>query len=575
MKKEFIFIFLLLFLCIFSANQLKGQNTIVLTIEEEFSPIIGQNPIIDTESKQIHLRSDKAAQINAVYVDENAMNAFHPLAMQIINQAIGKWEKKLSIPENLVIDISFDLADLGSDLAYYVDVPYAEEQNINYPIPLAQIKFGFANNAKQINKITLNKNSSLWYFDGDSDNPTIQSNQYDFETAVLRALAHAFGFGSAINGSRPNTSFYNIFDNFLINSNNQMMVSNPLGSDLTNFITGDNVFWKTSNGFKIFAKSPYNRYTSLKYFDSENELMSANFKAQTGNRNIDAKVTQVMEDIGWSVIPENLLTIKSSNMDNATGIGNVNNSYSFYAESPYTVSGYLWTYKIRKKDNSFETISTSSSSTFSINPLTLNDNYYRDEYGDICGKITLQVLVNGTTVSTEFNIWLEASPANIEYDVKIIKESDWYYNLEVTVYSAGATNLTLTLNDYSIGESLTTVFNNHQYVKYTYGYLYYDSPVSIDFSSQNSYGKKSDSYYINGISYYNASLSPNVFTDIKSIDNDQIDRREVYTIMGSLKLVLDGNQNINTASLKSGVYIVKTFYRNGTSSSEKLIKNKY
>jgi hypothetical protein len=163
-------------------------------------------------------------------------------------------------------------------------------------------------------------------------------------------------------------------------------------------------------------------------------------------RNIDSKVTQVM----GPNIQDNLLAIKSNNINNNTGTGNTYSSYTFYAESPYPVTDYSWTYKIRKNDNSFETIITGSSPAFSISPLTINDDYYRTEDDDISGEITLQATVNGTPVATDFNIRLEAKPADIEYDVKIIRESEWYYNLEITVYSAGATDLTITLNDYTM-----------------------------------------------------------------------------------------------------------------------------
>jgi hypothetical protein len=570
MKREFVFVILLL--CMLCVIPLKGQNSIIMTIEETFDLIPSQNPIIiGTESKQIHLRSNKASQINALY-DENTMKSFHPLAAQIIKQAIGKWEKKISIPENIEVNISFNFSDLGDELAYIIDIPCAQIQNIFHPLPLAQVKFGHTDDSGGTIIITINENSSRWYFDGDNDNPTISASQYDFETAILRALAHAFGFGSNINRRMEVAQFYNIFDTFLINSNNQRITDFPVGTNLVNFITGDNVFWKTTNGYKMYARNPFDRNTSLKYFDVENELMSPHFKAQSGNRNIDSKVTQVMEDIGWSIIPDNLLAIKSNNMNNNTGIGNVNSSYAFYAESPYPVTNYSWTYKIRKNDNSFETIITGSSPAFSISPLTINDDYYRTEYGDISGKITLQATVNGTPVAIDFNIWLEARPANIEYDVKIIRESDWYYNLEITAYSSGATDLTITLNDYSIGESLTNIFYGHQYVKYTFSYLYYDSPVLIEFSSQNSYGSKSDSYYIDGISYYSASPSPNTYIDTNLVKIRPIVQKEVYTIMGNLKLILDGNENISTVDLNPGIYIIKTIYRDGRSSSEKFIK---
>lgn len=261
MKRNLFFSIILLFY-MFCTIPVKGQNSVVLTIEEEFSSNPSQNPaIIGTESKQIHLRSSKAAQINALY-DENTMKSFHPLAVQTIKQAIGKWEKKIVIPENIGINVCFNIDNNMSDeSAYRVNIPYYAEQNILYPKPLAQVKYGFVSHTDSI----------------------------------------------------------------------------------------------------------------------------------------------IMEDIGWSIISDNSLTIKSNSIDNTTGIGNVNSSYSFYAESSHTVTNYLWTYKIRKNDNSFETVATSSSPAFSINPLTVSDSYYRTEHGDLSGKITLQATVNGTPVFAEFN----------------------------------------------------------------------------------------------------------------------------------------------------------------------------
>lgn len=574
MKRKLFFSIILLFY-MFCTIPVKGQNSIVLTIEEKFSSNPSQNPaIIGTESKQIHLRSSKAAQINALY-DENTMKSFHPLAAQIIKQAIAKWEKKISIPEKIEVYVHFNIDNNMSDeLAYIVNAPQLVEQNIYYPMPLAQVKYGYVPRTDSI-IVTINGNGSYWYFDGDGDNSAIAANQYDFETAMLRALVHVFGFGSNINRRMLVPLHYNIFDTFLINSNNQRMSDFPVGTDLSGFATGNNVHWKTTDGYKIYAKSPFDRNISLKYFDSDNELMSPEFKAQTGNRNIDSKVTQVLEDIGWSIISDNPLAIKSNSIDNTTGIGNVNSSYSFYAESSHTVTNYLWTYKIRKNDNSFETVATSSSPAFSINPLTVSDSYYRTEHGDLSGKITLQATVNGTPVSAEFNIWLEASPASIVYDVKIIRKNEWYYNLEVTAYSAGATNLTVTLNNYAIGESLVNIFYNRQYVKYTFGYLYYDSPILIEFASQNSYGTKADSYYTDGISYYNAVGSQSINLNqlnIKLIKDDSIDRQEIYSITGHLELVLTADGDINSADLMPGIYIVKTIYKNGSCSSKKVVK---
>jgi len=262
-------------------------------------------------------------------------------------------------------------------------------------------------------------------------------------------------------------------------------------------------------------------------------------------------------------IEEELLSIKSNNIDSIIGIGNVYTPYSFYAESPYTITSYLWTYEVKNNDNTFETIATDTSPAFSITPLTLNDNYYRTENGDVCGKITLQATINGMPASAEFTIWLEASPADIEYEVNIIKVNEWYYNMEVTAYSAGATDLIINFHDYSMGAIYVNTFYGQQYVNYTFGALFYNSPILIEFLSRNSYGSKSNSYYTDGVSY-TALLSPK--------EDCKIEKFEVYTITGYLKLVSDASFNIQTVNLEPGIYIVKTIYDNGTSSSKKIIK---
>jgi len=260
---------------------------------------------------------------------------------------------------------------------------------------------------------------------------------------------------------------------------------------------------------------------------------------------------------------EELLSIKNNAIDSSTGIGNVYTPYSFYAESPYTITSYLWTYEVKNNDNTFETVATNTSPDFSISPLTLNDNYYRTENGDVCGKITLQATVNGMPASAEFTIWLEASPGDIEYEVNIIKVNEWYYDMEVTAYSAGATDWTINFTNYSAGAGLTTIFHDQQSVNYAYGPLYYNSPILIKFLSRNSYGSKSNSYYTDGVSY-TALLSPK--------EDCKIEKIEVYTITGSLKLVTDANVNVQTLNLEPGIYIVKTIYDNGTYSSKKIIK---
>lgn len=556
-----------------------SQNSEILTFEGKVNLQVVNSPnVIGSENKQLHLRSSKSAQITPVY-NENQMKHFHPLANQIIRQAIGKWEKKIYIPAGKNINISFILDNtLDSSLAYIVNVKFNEYDGILYPLPMAIANYGYTQLAEDELEIRLNSDSSMWFFEGDADNPVIDTNQYDFETGVLRALAHCFGFGSSIYKRRPALrERFNIFDQFIVNSNNDKLI-NLNESDanaISSYVTGDNVYWKSgSTSYALYSRNPYDQDKSLKYFDSnlENELMSVDFKKQIGNRNIDSKVTKIMEDIGWKTLLETPLTIKSNNINNITGIGNVSNSYLFYYESLYTVENPSWKYMVRKKDNTYETIKSGASTTFSIDPLTIKDNYHRNENGDFCSKIVLTASVNNQTVTSEFNVWLEAKPANIEYDVKVIKESDWYYNIEVAVSSAGAKDLIIKFNDYSIGQQLVGIHYDKQFTKYTYKYLYYDSPILIEFSARNSYGITNNSYYTSGISYYNHYLKSKVHNqDIK--DGKDLISKEVFSILtGKYETKLETGQSIESANIPSGYYIVKTTYSDGTLTSEKVYK---
>lgn len=351
MKKKIFFIIIFQFL--FVTIDSYGQDSERFIFEGKFCAKSAQNPtIIDTENKQLHLRSNKAAQITLLY-DEVQMNTFHPLAAQIIKQAVGKWEKKIYLPIDKDIRIFFELNDQLANTAYLVDIAYPRINNILYPLPMAIVNHGHTAVNGEAIIITINSESDLWFFEGDGDNPNIGIHQYDFETGMLRALAHCFGFGSTLKNSRPSVgAYFSVFDQFIVNSNNVKFadLSNNNRDEVKEYVTSDNVYWKNGpTAYKLYARSSYDSDLSLKYFDSENELMSHDFIAQAGNRNIDNKVTKIMEDIGWNILLENPLIIKSHNLDDITGLGNANMSYSFYYQSAYAVENPSWKYMIRKK----------------------------------------------------------------------------------------------------------------------------------------------------------------------------------------------------------------------------------
>lgn len=552
-----------------------GQTSSLFTFEGKFSSKTAVNPeIITQKNKQLRLRSDKAGQIEAIY-DAGTLKNLHPLAPDIIKSAVKLWEEKIYIPEGTTVKIEFaTTSSLDNTTAFYGDVSYIDFNNIRYPISLAQVKYGYVPFNDQQTKIFFNDNSSLWHFDGDGDNPTIKNGEYDFKTAVLRSIAHALGFVSSIRERRGAPIFSgnikNIYDQFVINSNNKKLSTIDINdnSGLKSFATGNNVYWNTVNGYKLYAPSVFEADYSLNYFGSENELMSAHFESRTGNWNIDEKTTQVLEDMGWTPIRKDLI-IKSNNIGN-NGIGSVHNSYSFYASSGSAITNYSWQFKIRLKNGLFETIKTGNSSTFTTNTVVPQDSYYRNESGDIVGKIILKANVNGIPLEAEFNLSLECLPGTIEYEIKIIKVNEWYYNVEATVSSAGAKDLIVMVTDYSIGEMNTRIFYDQQYTKFTSYYLYYDYPVEFSFKSRNNYGTKESFETIAPFSYYDSSSINNIRDEINS--KATIDNIEIMNMQGNVIKKVKSTEDINNMILPSGAYILRNNHTDGSITIRKILK---
>lgn len=551
-----------------------GQNKEIMTIDGSFSsnkPMDSEIGVVKAEDKRLHVSSKKASQLVPLY-NKQEMASFHPLATHIIDQAMGKWEKKIYVPKGRNIDIYFKIdSQLPSDLAFQIDLPYMEFDNTYIPLPLAIAKHNYVPDEGVEMLIKLNSDAEKWFFEGDADNSEIRDEQYDFETGVLRALAHCFGFGSSVTRKRPFFGrLYSIFDKSIVNSDNILLsdIDKQNTSALSEYITGNNVYFNTSlSRYKLYAPISYDQSLSLKYFDENEGLMSPHFMSQTGYRNIDTKVMNVMEALGWKMITDGQLEIKSNNIDNSTGLGNIANSYEFYHTSSGIISNPVWTYSIRKKDNTYEIIKTDNQFKFQILPLLPKDYFYRDENGDFNGKIQLQALLDDSSVSAEFNIRLEAKPAIPIFDVRIIKTNDWSFDVEVILSSSGAADLYFTLIDYGIGEEITKCFNDQSYVKYTYRYMYYDSPFSIDFEARNNYGSITASYYNEGVSFMdNSHNNQKPLKAIKSIK-----QHEIYILpYGKLYQIQLGGDLVKKQNLPSGNYLIKTEYNDGSFELNKI-----
>jgi len=545
----------------------------ILVYEEPFSSEIAPiQTTIKQRSKTIRLKSD-VGTTNIVANIESDVKNLNSLAPEIIQNAVKLWREQLSFAvKTNVVTINFHLYDnLGSNIAYKFENSYIEHTDgIRYPLALAQAKFGYIPQETDVINIYFSNNPAVWYFEGDQQ--AILSGQFDFKTAVLRALTQVFGFKSSLtNKTRPQfmAGLRYCYDYQVINTDNIILASRTSegtqSNTLTSFATGNNVYWKTPNtGYKIYAPITFLKDLTLNFFDSQNELMSYSFKANQGIWDIDDKVLQVMSDIGWTLNEKNFNI--SSDQIGSNGIGSIYESYTFNATAQTgAVTNQYWEYRIKKTDGTYSLISSSSTPTFTINPQSVSSLYERNSDGDIIVEIYLKGKVNGIEHETTINLYMECEPSDLTYSIKINRLNQWECNAEVTLISKGATDFQMTVRDWEAETSFTTAYEGTQYIKATTYNLLYDSPIRFQFRSSNQYGIKTLTYNMSPVSYIQTQAinlaSPVSYIPTLTANNPL--SYEVYTTNGILVKRVTTKANIKDGTVYPGFYIVRAINASG------------
>jgi hypothetical protein len=131
------------------------------------------------------LRNDRGGNLVAV-IDVSAANKLSSLCAPVIENAVSLWSEQLYFPNDNVVKIYFEFGSLNSNIAYKVTQTYAMYDGIAYPWAFALVMKGHPESASPSILIKFNNNANIWYFEGDQE---VVQNNYDFKTAVLRAIA--------------------------------------------------------------------------------------------------------------------------------------------------------------------------------------------------------------------------------------------------------------------------------------------------------------------------------------------------------------------------------------------------
>jgi hypothetical protein len=304
----------------------------------------------------------------------------------------------------------------------------------------------------------------------------------------------------------------------------------------------------------MYAPNPYEKGVSTDYFDSENELMSYDFNTNQ-ILEIDDKILQVLQDIGWPVPQNPELHIVNTEIG-ASGVANINNTYVFSANATGgTLTSCQWEYKIRKIDGSYETKGTSNSSTFTISPFTASSLYDRNSDGYIIGEVLLTGIIDGVECKSTFHLYLECIPGDVAYNIQIEKTSDWVYRATVTLSSSGAESFQVTINDWESGMIITQYFSLPQYMAFKTMYLTYDSPIKFTFKSINQFGQKQLIYNMPPVSYYDTRSAKMGSDAIQVISNPAL--YELYTVHGVCVQQSKDKSAFFDGSVHPGIYLLK------------------
>ena len=249
-------------------------------------------------------------------------------ARAAFQHAVDLWAAQLGSPAPIRIQAFFE--PLGDDTLGFAVAPHQRDfpnalPGVFYPSALADRIAGFDLIPADPEVSAWFDATENWYFGTDGNTP---AGQYDFVTAVLHELAHAFGFRGSGTIAGPGLGqvgipsvgprFPIIYDRFVVNGAGQSILDTALfpnpSAALAAQLTGDDLFFsgprqRAANGnlpARLYAPAPYSSWTSYSHLHESafgtghpSSLMTP-FLASGEAIHDPGPVTRgILEDLGW------------------------------------------------------------------------------------------------------------------------------------------------------------------------------------------------------------------------------------------------------------------------------------
>ncbi|RNC88321.1 MAG: T9SS C-terminal target domain-containing protein [Winogradskyella sp.] len=322
----------------------QANNTHVCTMPDTGAPnntLVKLRPLV---KQKLESRATPCATINVNYIGGDWTDIFGQPneAQDAFQLAVDIWANLIDSPVTININATYEPStpgNLGSASASYFRSIPGDPDNVLYPGALFE-KITGANGNGFSSDISCNFNStrSDWFFPTAVDEPT-PAGMFNFTSVVLHELGHGLGiagFGRTRIGttgttvgyirrdSNGNTTtaandpaaiWYNIWDEFIVNSSTPVLDLDDPSSFLLSAFQGDNLSCNgpiavAQNGGvrpKTYAPFPFNGGSSYSHWDeatfngTETALMTPFLGPGESVYDPGNVTLGFMEDMGWSL----------------------------------------------------------------------------------------------------------------------------------------------------------------------------------------------------------------------------------------------------------------------------------
>lgn len=336
--------------------------------------------------------SSQAGQIFLTFYDESIPDDIR----NAVIRAKETWESKLKNKYPIYVDI--DYAEYIEDVAVITDVFFYGERDNGPALSSAVLaQVNQRSDVEQDAIIAINP-SVVWDCSYDGSSATEEQNLY---SAMLRAFAACFGFGSSISvdGVTGGVGFQiantpSDFDELVFSANGLKL--KDYSDDYVNLKQfcegklGSPIYVLTRDSYHtLYVPSNFTECVSMRYLNNVSSLMHYDIGRGDKRLAIDDVTVEVLNALGWNIFSADAVKIVCDDIAE-DGIGSAYKSHTFSLDGcdGVSIGDPRWTFSVCDENGTPVSVQSGTNTTFMVESLQNPDSYPLNGNGDIRGEVT-------------------------------------------------------------------------------------------------------------------------------------------------------------------------------------------